>query len=76
MYQEFRRVADGLIRFEAKIEQKLDALGNANREVDSRLDDHESRLRHLEAGRWPWPTIGVLAAAAAGVAGVVALYQH
>jgi hypothetical protein len=76
MYQEFRRVADGLIRFEAKIGEKLDALANANGEVDGRLDDHEKRLRLLEATRWPWPTIGVLAAAAAAAAGVVALYQH
>ncbi|MFD8318587.1 hypothetical protein [Kitasatospora purpeofusca] len=62
MYEEVRRVGDGLIRLEAK----LDALGAADRDVDTRLGDHEARIRRLEAGRWPLPTIAALT----GVAGL------
>lgn len=58
MYGEVRRVADGLIRLEAK----LDALGAADRDVDGRLTDHEARLRTLEAGRWPLQALSALIA--------------
>ncbi|MFF7991781.1 hypothetical protein ACFZDG_18550 [Kitasatospora xanthocidica] len=71
MYEEVRRVGDGLIRLEAK----LDALGAADRDVDSRLVDHESRIRRLEAGRWPLPTIGVLGGAVGSAAAVYALMR-
>ncbi|MGV9271338.1 hypothetical protein ACWDRR_42625 [Kitasatospora sp. NPDC003701] len=71
MYEEVRRVGDGLIRLEAK----LDALGAADRDVDTRLADHESRLRRLEAGRWPLPTIGVLGGLAGTVVAVIALLR-
>ncbi|MFI6117488.1 hypothetical protein [Kitasatospora sp. NPDC051164] len=64
MYEEVRRVADGLLRLEAK----LDTLAATDRDVDNRLGDHEARLRRLEASRWPLPTIGALG----GIAGAAA----
>jgi hypothetical protein len=72
MYEEVRRVGDGLIRLEAK----LDALGAADRDVDSRLGDHEARIRRLEANRWPLPTIGALTGLAALCATVVPLVSR
>ncbi|MCG6499475.1 hypothetical protein [Kitasatospora sp. A2-31] len=72
MYEEVRRVGDGLIRLEAK----LDALTTADRDVDSRLGDHESRLRRLEAGRWPLPTLGALTGLAALGVAVVPLVSR
>ncbi|PJN22511.1 hypothetical protein CG736_28375 [Kitasatospora sp. CB02891] len=72
MYEEVRRVADGLVRLEAK----LDALVTADRDVGARLDDHEQRLRRLEAGRWPLPTVAALTSLAALVVAAIPLVQH
>jgi hypothetical protein len=69
MYEEVRRIGDGLIRLEAK----LDALAADRQDVDTRLTDHEARLRHLEANRWPLPTISAIGAIIAVVASVAPL---
>lgn len=65
---EVRRVADGLIRVEAK----LDSLASNDQAANERHADHEKRLRALEAARWPLPTLGALI----GVAGVVLGLMH
>jgi hypothetical protein len=44
---EVRRIADGQIRMEAK----LDAIHSELRLSRTTLDDHEARLRHLELDR-------------------------
>ncbi|MFJ9443260.1 hypothetical protein ACIRRH_15520 [Kitasatospora sp. NPDC101235] len=72
MYEEVRRVGNSLIRLEAK----LDALGAADRDVDTRLADHESRLRRLEASRWPLPAVGALTGIAGLIAGVAPLLSR
>ncbi|MFB7617839.1 hypothetical protein [Kitasatospora sp. NPDC056181] len=70
-HAEVRRIADGQIRMEAK----LDAILGDQREHRETIADHESRLRRLEAGRWPLPTIGVLGGLAGTVVAVIALLR-
>jgi hypothetical protein len=55
-HAEVRRIADGQIRMEAK----LDAILGDQREHRESLTDHETRLRRLEAGRWPLPALAAL----------------
>ncbi|MEU9119992.1 hypothetical protein AB0C96_09040 [Streptomyces sp. NPDC048506] len=57
MYGELRRLRESVSR----IEGKLDGIATIN----DQLDDHEERIRRLEANQWPWPTIVALAAVAA-----------
>lgn len=57
------------------LERRLDAVERGDTERQKR---QEVRLTTLEAGRWPWRTIGALAgvaASAAAVIGVVATYH-
>ncbi|MGW2371646.1 hypothetical protein [Kitasatospora sp. NPDC001683] len=68
-HAEVRRIADGQIRMEAK----LDAILGDQREHRETIADHESRIRHLEANRWPLPTISAIGAIIAVVASVVPL---
>ncbi|SDJ74296.1 hypothetical protein [Streptomyces indicus] len=60
MYGELRGVRESVSR----IEGKLDGLAGINEQ----LDDHEERLRRLEANRWPWQIIVALATAVAAFA--------
>lgn len=60
-HAEVRRIADGQIRMEAK----LDAILGDQREHRESLTDHEARLRRLEAARWPLPALGGLVSLAA-----------
>ncbi|WP_457028119.1 hypothetical protein [Kitasatospora sp. P5_F3] len=60
-HAEVRRIADGQIRMEAK----LDAILGDQREHRESLADHETRLRRLEANRWPLPALGGLVSLAA-----------
>ena len=57
MYGELRGVRESVSR----IEGKLDGIAT----ITDQLDDHEERIRRLEANRWPWPMIAALAAVAA-----------
>lgn len=41
----------GLRESVSRIEGKLDGIAT----ITDQLDDHEERIRHLEANRWPWP---------------------
>ncbi len=64
-HAEVRRIADGQIRMESK----LDAILSDQRDHRDSLTDHEQRIRRLEAGRWPLPTVAALTGLAAlGVA--------
>lgn len=84
MYQEMRSLHDVVTR----VESKLEALtGQA-----VQINDHETRLRVLEGapkttdieprvaalerGRWPLPTIGVLAGVAGAATGAIALFTR
>lgn len=60
MYAEVRGLHDTVIRMDGK----LDALGQQKTIVD----DHETRLRHLEERRLPHSVISIVAAAGATVA--------
>lgn len=71
MYQEMRSLHDALTRIDAK----LDALRDDNTSVREDLADHESRLRSLERGRWPLPTVAALAGTAGAATGLIALLR-
>ncbi|MFZ3556483.1 MULTISPECIES: hypothetical protein [unclassified Streptomyces] len=66
MYQEMRSLHDVVTR----VDSKLDALsGQANQ-----IQDHETRLRTLERGRWPLPALGALTGVAGAATGIIALF--
>ena len=71
MYQEMRSLHDAVSR----VETKLDGLRDDYKDVTDDLSDHETRIRALERGRWPLPTIGVLAGLAGAATGIVALLR-
>lgn len=71
MYAEVRSLHDAVSRVEAK----LDQIRDDGKAVTSELQDHESRIRRLEAARWPLPTIGALAGMAGVGTALVALFQ-
>lgn len=56
MYQEMRALHDAVTR----VETKLDGLRDDNAAVREDLSDHETRLRALERGRWPLPSVAAL----------------
>lgn len=70
-HAEVRRIADGQIRMEAK----LDAILGDQREHRETIADHEQRIRRLEAGRWPLPTVAALTGLAALVVAAIPLVQ-
>jgi hypothetical protein len=72
MYQELRSLSDGLVR----VETKLDSIGQGLTDLGKDVQDHELRIRNLERGRWPLPTIGVLAGIAGAATGAIALFAH
>jgi hypothetical protein len=72
MYQELRTLSDGVTR----VETKLDGIAQGLTELGKDVADHETRIRTLERGRWPLPTIGVLAGVAGAATGAVALFTR
>ena len=72
MYQELRSLSDGLTR----VETKLDGIAQGLTDLGKDVADHETRIRTLERGRWPLPTIGVLAGVAGAATGAVALFAR
>jgi hypothetical protein len=85
MYQEVRGLAETV----GRIETKIDGILHETKDIRTDLADHEARLRALETmpkttdleprvtilerGRWPLPTIGVLAGLAGAATGAVSL---
>ncbi|KOV86181.1 MULTISPECIES: hypothetical protein [unclassified Streptomyces] len=58
MYQELRSLSDGLTR----VETKLDGIGQGLTELGKDVADHETRIRALERGRWPLPSLAAVVA--------------
>jgi hypothetical protein len=58
MYQELRSLSDGLVR----VETKLDGIGQGLTELGKDVADHETRIRALEKGRWPLPSLAAVVA--------------
>ncbi|MES9522478.1 hypothetical protein [Streptomyces capoamus] len=58
MYQELRSLSDGLTR----VETKLDGIAQGLTEVGKDVADHETRIRALERGRWPLPSLAAVVA--------------
>ncbi|MFE9363673.1 hypothetical protein ACFYNN_12830 [Streptomyces sp. NPDC006978] len=71
MYQEVR----GLAQTVGRIESKIDGILDDTKDIRTDLSDHEQRLRSLERGRWPLPTLGALTGVAGAAAGVIALIR-
>lgn len=70
-----REIYDAVVRVGSAVERLTDQHADIERTVDQhdqslrrltqapeQLVDHESRIRGLEAARWPLPTLGVLIA--------------
>ncbi|MFK4797778.1 hypothetical protein ACI3K5_03680 [Streptomyces sp. MPA0124] len=72
MYTELRSLSDGLTR----VETKLDGIGQGLTDLGKDVADHETRLRALERGRWPLPTIAALAGVAGAATGAIALFAR
>ncbi len=56
-----REIYDAVVRLTGRV----DVLINQHDEVRGDVKDHETRIRNLEANRWPLPTLSVILAAAA-----------
>lgn len=50
---------------------KLDRLADAHDEIGKDVVDHETRIRSLERGRWPLPSIAALVAVASLVVAIL-----
>jgi hypothetical protein len=64
-----KEIYDAVIGLTATVERV------ANQQSDTRNDvaDHETRIRGLERGRWPLPTIAALAGVGALIVAILAL---
>lgn len=87
MYQEVR----GLAQAVGRIESKLDGILDETKDIRGDLQDHESRLRAIEAApkttdieprvatlekaRWPLPSLAALAGVGGAVTGLLALLR-
>ncbi|WP_232788978.1 hypothetical protein [Streptomyces odonnellii] len=71
MYREVQKLGRSVDR----IENKLDEVLRETTDIRGDVADHETRLRVLERGRWPLPTLGVLAGVAGSATGLIALYR-
>ena len=72
MYTEMRSLSDGLTR----VETKLDGIAQGLTDLGKDVADHETRIRTLERGRWPLPTIATLAGAIGAGSGLFALLSR
>lgn len=61
IYDQLVRLSDGVSGLYTKIDRLTDAQDESKRDIA----DHEARLRSLEKGRWPLPSLAVLISAAA-----------
>lgn len=70
MYEEVKTLTQTVGRIEGKLDQSL----RENADLRTSVNDHEARIRSLERGRWPLPTVGVLGGLAGAVTGALALF--
>lgn len=73
IYNELLRVSQNVDRVEGKVDRVEAKLNDSVIDRESDHKDHEARIRSLERGRWPLPSIAALAAIAAIVVSVLAL---
>ncbi|WP_326637254.1 hypothetical protein OG884_26450 [Streptosporangium sp. NBC_01755] len=58
IYDELKTVGGKVDRLDGKVEQTA----GAHAELVADLADHETRIRNLERGRWPLPSLAALVA--------------
>ena len=69
MFGELRELTRSQDRIESKVDTITAAQTDAVRRQESQREDHEERLRALEARRWPLPVAcAVLSALSSGIA--------
>lgn len=67
-----REIYDAVVRLTAAVER----LADGHADIERKLDDHENRIRALERGRWPLPSLAALVSIAALVIAALALRGH
>ncbi|GGK32255.1 hypothetical protein GCM10010124_26290 [Pilimelia terevasa] len=66
-----RDIYDQLVQLRSAVERLIDAEADTGK----KLDDHEARIRGLERGRWPLPSLALLVSILALVLPVVLLIK-
>jgi hypothetical protein len=68
---------DGQLNLLLQRADQTDArVAELDKRTNSRLEGLDKEVEDLKRGRWPLPTLGVLAGLAGAAAGLAALYQH
>jgi hypothetical protein len=67
-----REIYDQVVRLQVAVER----MGDQHIGTADDIKDHEARLRSLERGRWPLPTVSVLVALVALVLAVLPKLVH
>ncbi|MEV4457002.1 hypothetical protein [Microbispora sp. NPDC049633] len=70
-----REIYDLLLRTDRKVDQidsKVEQVATAHAATVTDLADHESRIRALERGRWPLPSVAALVSLASLILAIVA----
>ncbi|MFI6904897.1 hypothetical protein ACIBKY_26790 [Nonomuraea sp. NPDC050394] len=73
-----REIYDQLLQTDRKLDKidgKVEQVAQAHGELAKDLSDHESRIRTLERGRWPLPSLAALIALASLVLTLIALVR-
>jgi hypothetical protein len=73
-----REIYDLLLATDRKVDQmrgEVSQVAQAHGELSADLNDHESRIRALERGRWPLPSLAALVALASLVLTIVPLIR-
>lgn len=76
MYGELKEAARVILRTEAKVDALAEDVAGEREEQRTIRQDHETRIRALEARRWPLAPIGALAAVGGAIGGAVAVFAR
>ncbi|MFI6534197.1 hypothetical protein ACIBHY_17180 [Nonomuraea sp. NPDC050547] len=71
-----REIYDQLLQTDRKLDKidgKVEQVAQAHGELAKDMNDHEGRIRVLERGRWPLPSLAALIALASLVLTLIAL---
>ncbi len=71
-----REIYDQVIRLSASVERLSDQHADTQRDVSELKADHEARIRALERGRWPLPSLAVLVSLVSLLIVVIPMLVH